>query len=189
MYIRKCPECDNGKMKPIESFRGWGMEYKYSCDTCGHEKWIYEGSINSGETYESSKTGFWIFLIIIELIVFFNDDIITIFDYTLYVIFLIFFIYKVLTPNKLYKNNTNKISYEIIDNIDELTPEEIEEEKILEKAQNGSIKFWIYPFVFVASLLLTIIYGNYYFLVGSIFALAYAYHFGYLDISKNRRKQ
>lgn len=190
MFIRKCPKCDNGKMKPVKMFQGWGKAYLYLCNECKHEKWIYEGSATSEYGgYENSNSSFWILLIAIEIIVFFNDDIKSIFDYILYILFFVFFLYKTFTPKYIYDENIKEAAYEIIEVTDELlTPKEQEQEELIEQTQKDGMRFWVYPIVFIGSIFAAIYFENLLFLIGSLLALGYAYYFGHLDISKHRRK-
>lgn len=172
--------CEDGKMLAIHMHRGWGKEYEYKCNNCGHNKWIYEGSPSTGGKYENSKIGFWTLLIFVEIIVFFNDDIIGIVGYALYLSFIILFLYNLLTPNKL------KLDYEIIGDIDKITPEEVDEEVQLNYSMKDD-KFLLYPFVFMLSVGLTSYYDNYYFLILAVLSVVYAYYYGFLDISVHRK--
>jgi len=176
-------------MNPIKMFHGWGKEYLYLCNQCKHEKWIYEGYSNrENGGYESSNISFWLLLIAIEAIIFFSDNMKSTFDYILYLLFFVFFLYKAFSPSYLYDEETKQPAYEIIETTKELTPEEQEEKELEEQAQKAGIKFWVYPIVFIGSLIATAYFENLLFLIGCIFALGYGYYFGHLDISKHRRK-
>jgi hypothetical protein len=185
MYIRKCPICENGKMKAAHMRRGWGKEYEYVCDSCGHSKWIYEGHPGTGESYENSSSGFWLMMIIVEVIVFMNHDNITILGYGLYLAVLLALLYKAFTPTPLKSPKTKEPAYEIIDSIDALTPEEKEEEERVKFVEKQGLRFWIYPIVFFGSIIAAVFFENYYLLILAVGSIVYAYYAGYLDISKN----
>ena len=180
MYIRKCPKCDNGKMLAVSMVRGWGKEYHYVCNSCGHDKWIYEGNPNIGESYEKSKKSFWIVLILIEIIIFFNDNIISGIDYIIYLSLLILFIYNLFTPNKL------KLGYEIVASIDAITPEEAKEELMLNYSIKDN-KVMLFIGVIILSVIATDYFDNWYLLGFALLSFILMYYYGFLDISTHRR--
>jgi len=183
MYIRKCPKCSNGKMKQIKMARGWGKEYLYQCQNCGHEKWIYEGNSSVGESYESSSKGFWLLLLVIESIVFFTDEFISPLYYSLYIFILLVLLYKIFFNKNLKDVSTNKISYEIIDEIDEITQDEEDEELFLKKIDKNPFPFYIFVSSFLFFIFMASSSENYYYLIGSLLSLVYAYFMHLLDIS------
>ncbi|MBL0707589.1 MAG: hypothetical protein JJW00_00900 [Sulfurimonas sp.] len=184
LYVRKCPMCKDGQMVPLHTHRGWGKEYQYFCNLCDHNKWIYEGSPENNEKYENSKSGFWIMLILVELIIFIGDDIIGTIGYTIYLSVLALFLYNLMTPNRL------KLNYEIIGYIDKVTPDEADDEKQINYAQKVN-KFWIYPVIFLGSIAFAEYSDSpnrYYYLLLAPLSFAFAYYYGFLEISNHRRK-
>ena len=175
-------------MKPVKMQRGWGKEYLYICGTCGHDKWIYEGHPNTGESYETSGKGFWLLLIIIELFVFIDDYYVTAMEYIAYAVVFLFLLYKAFQTKQLYKKGTKKSSYEIIDEVDGLTSEEEEEKERINYAEEKGMKFMVYPIVFVGSIIASLVFENPYFLILSVASVAYAYYFGFLNISLKNKK-
>lgn len=181
MYIRKCPNCSDGKMLAVQMRRGWGKEYHYVCNCCGHDKWIYEGNPSVGGSYENSKMGFWILLIMVEAIVFFSDDVIGGIGYAIYISLLLLFLYNLFTPNKIKGGG-----YEILEWIDMITPEEAEEELGLNYSMKDN-KVMVFIGIVIASVIAVDYFDNWYLLIIALFSFLAMYYYGFLDISSHRR--
>lgn len=182
MYIRSCPQCDAGKMLATSMKRGWGKEYKYVCSSCGYSKWIYEGSPSAGGSYENSKKSFWLLLILIEAIVFFNSDIIGVIGYVIYTLLLILFSYNLLTPNKL------EPECKIVEWVDLITPEEAEEELGVNYAMKDN-KILLLIGIVIASVFFSDYFKNWYILLFALVSYIVMYYYGFLDISSLRRSK
>jgi hypothetical protein len=85
MLQRKCPKCETGIMSDLYTAQGWGKEGFYVCDSCEHCKNIYEGK----------TIGPYIFFIIFEVVIFFLENRVSLFEYSVYGTVLLFLIYRI----------------------------------------------------------------------------------------------
>jgi len=85
MLQRKCPKCESGVMSDLYTARGWGKEGFYACDSCEHSKNIYEGR----------TIGPYIFFILFEAVIFYLEDRVSLFEYVVYGVVLLFLIYRI----------------------------------------------------------------------------------------------
>jgi len=72
-------------MSDLYTFRGWGKDGTYICDSCGYLSTIYEGT----------TIGPYIFFIIFEIAIFSMESRVSTLEYVVYGAFLILFIYRI----------------------------------------------------------------------------------------------
>jgi len=114
MIQRKCPQCD-GMMTDLHTFRGWGREGFYVCDTCDHTQNIYE----------ENTTIPYVLFILFEGFLFWMDTRISPFEYSLYGIVFLFLIYGIY--HTIQESRLLAINYPIIgEAIDSFQPNEIQ---------------------------------------------------------------
>lgn len=118
MTQRKCPQCD-GVMTDLYTFRGWGREGFYVCDTCGHTQSIYE---------ENTTIPYLLF-ILFEGFLFWMDSRVSPFEYTLYSIVFLFLVYGLYHTIQASRNLD--MNYPVIgEAIDTFQPNEIQTEAL-----------------------------------------------------------
>ncbi len=104
-------------MSDLYTFQGWGKDGTYICDTCGHQKNIYEGP----------TIGPYIFFIIFEIAIFSIERWVSPLEYTIYGAFLALFIYRIYRAQMRDSYISN--NYPILgDAPEDFTPNSIQED-------------------------------------------------------------
>jgi hypothetical protein len=124
MLQRKCPECESGIMSDLHTFQGWGRDGSYVCDSCGHLKNIYEGP----------TVGPYIFFLLFEIVLFTLSDNISLFEYTMYGVVLLFLVYKIYVA--LMRDSSIKTNYPLLgENEDDFKPNSMQKSVINDELQ------------------------------------------------------